>query len=330
MKAGKEMNERYEKWAEIWKQIDEAEHIAIYRHINPDPDAYGAQYGLADMILSQYPTKKVSCLGVLEKRLSFIYENVSTTEIDTNVPNLIICVDTANTARIDGEIEFGNVPILKIDHHPNIEPYGSSNYVFTDSPATSAILLDYFLYMEKQQKYIIPESVLERLYIGIVGDTGNFSYGVGLNTAFFTNIGILFERIDTKKMLQKFYEKTIEEVRFKGFLSSQVKQGNDGFTFVEFSSDDVATYKVSLDFATGLVNLLSEVEGTRVWATFCEDKQEGVIRCSLRSRYLKVSDIAVRFGGGGHPNAAGARVASWEIVSEVKQAIEELLKNNEK
>lgn len=329
MKVGKEMNERYEQWDEIWAQIKEAEYIAIYRHINPDPDAYGSQYGLADMILSQYPTKKVSCLGVLEKRLSFVYENVPTTEIVSNVPELIICVDTANTARIDGEIEFGKVPILKIDHHPNLEPYGTDNYVFTDSPATSAILLDFFLYIEKTLKLVIPESVLERLYVGIVGDTGNFSYGVGLNTAFFANIGILFERIDTKKMLQKFYEKTIEEVRFKGFLSSQVQKGKYGFTFVEFSSDDAATYQVSLDFATGLVNLLSEVEGTKVWATFCEDKQEGVIRCSLRSRYLKVSDIAVQFGGGGHPNAAGVRVASWEIVSEVKKAIEELLKNNE-
>ena len=38
---------------EIIKKISEYDHIAIYRHVNPDFDAFGSQLGMYDIIKNQ-------------------------------------------------------------------------------------------------------------------------------------------------------------------------------------------------------------------------------------------------------------------------------------
>lgn len=318
--------EQNSKWNDIWNKIREMEHIKIYRHVNPDPDAYGSQYALAHMIRDNFPHKKIECVGEKVERLSSLYEAFDNDVVE-DVDALHVVVDTANIARIDGmhekvlEEEF----VIKIDHHPNLEPYGKIVFVDEKQPATCAILLHEFLQMEKENKATVSNVVLEKLYSGIIGDTGNFSYGIGLNRTFFTNIGIMFERIDTKGLLAGFFAKDIEEVKFKGYLQESIQSGGNDFYFVAFTSKVAEKYGVTTDYATGLVNIMSEIKGARIWASFCEDFDRGEIRCSLRSRTLPISEIAQRHGGGGHPQASGIRVQTWEEVEEIKKEIKEML-----
>ena len=42
----------------IIAKIEEYDYIAIYRHVNPDFDAFGSQLGMYDMIKATYPDKK--------------------------------------------------------------------------------------------------------------------------------------------------------------------------------------------------------------------------------------------------------------------------------
>ena len=308
----------------IWTKIEKAPQIAIFRHVNPDPDAYGSQFALAQIIRDNFPQKRIYCYGERVERLSYIYEDCP--DMFTTLPTtlddmLIITVDTANKERIDnGGIDLPKIDI-KIDHHPNLDHYAIAEYVNDNTPATCAILLGYFLSQEKRNAdFIIQTSVYEKLYAGIIGDTGNFSYGKGLNQAFFNNVGIIFEKIDTKKMLARFFQKTRSEVVFKGFIATQI-QTIGAFAFVAFDSTVVEKHDVTLDYATSLVNIMSEIENIEVWASFCEDKKNQIIRCSLRSRYHNISLIAQQFGGGGHPNASGVRVKTWDEVEQIKQAV---------
>ena len=46
---------------------------------------------------------------------------------------------------------------------------------------------------------------------------------------------------------------------------------------------------------------------------------------SIRSRGVKVNDVANRFCGGGHDNAAGCRLPTLEKVHELIEALDALL-----
>jgi phosphoesterase RecJ-like protein len=316
---------QYEQLNDMWEAIKVAETIAIFRHVHPDADAYGAQLALAHALHDNFPQKKIFCYGELLTDFAYLYE--SGTSFFTYAPDEVdgmttIALDTGNIPRLD-IAPLSAVPHvdLKIDHHPDVDHYAVESYVNTTSPATCAILLDYFLFLSQTTpSFTVSTNVYEKLYAGIVGDTGNFRYGNGLNQAFFTNVGVLFEKIDTKKMLNQIFAKTLAEVKFSGLLSERITQVRH-FAYVEFTSDLAQEAGVSLNYATSRVNLMQDIRDVRVWATFCEVKTEATIRCSLRSHTLDVAEVAQAFGGGGHRNAAGVRLQTWDEVETLKAVL---------
>lgn len=44
---------------EIQEQIQQYDTIIIHRHVRPDPDALGSQFGLKEYLIAKYPTKNV-------------------------------------------------------------------------------------------------------------------------------------------------------------------------------------------------------------------------------------------------------------------------------
>ena len=48
---------------QIIDKIKQYETIILHRHVRPDPDAYGSQIGLAELIRANYPEKKVYTVG---------------------------------------------------------------------------------------------------------------------------------------------------------------------------------------------------------------------------------------------------------------------------
>jgi len=322
------MDKQYETLNKMWHTMKAAEEIAIFRHVSPDQDAYGAQLALAHAIFDNFPKKKVYCYGELVPDFAYLYESGTSffAHLAQDVTNMCtVALDTGNLPRLDAAPLTMMPRIdLKIDHHLDFDAYADMSFVNTESPATCAILLDYFLFLEKETDgFTISTTVYEKLYAGIVGDTGNFRYGNGLNQTFFTNVGVLFEKIDTKKMLNRIFARTLDEVKFAALLAERIVQ-DDHFAYVDFTSDLVQEARVSLSYATSLVNMMQDICGVRVWGTFCEDKIEGMIRCSLRSHTLDVATIARDFGGGGHKNAAGVRLKTWtevEVLKEVLMAV---------
>ncbi len=70
-------------------------------------------------------------------------------------------------------------------------------------------------------------------------------------------------------------------------------------------------------FASELGNTLAEQSGS--YALIWQLSRNGEVKASLRSKgkALDVSEIATRYGGGGHPNAAGFRMPAGKFFSEV-------------
>ena len=73
----------------------------------------------------------------------------------------------------------------------------------------------------------------------------------------------------------------------------------------------MSTFAVS----RGMVNTMSDIRGTDIWVNFTE--ADGGVLCELRSAGPNINPIAVKYGGGGHAKASGAKVADRETAMKM-------------
>ena len=66
------------------------------------------------------------------------------------------------------------------------------------------------------------------------------------------------------------------------------------------------------------------MKGFPIWVLFTES-ETGLIRVEIRSKNYNVQKIAVLFGGGGHLQASGCRVNSYEECYKVVEELDKLL-----
>jgi phosphoesterase RecJ-like protein len=79
--------------------------------------------------------------------------------------------------------------------------------------------------------------------------------------------------------------------------------------YISLSQDELNKYHFKKGDTEGVVNYGLSLENIVFAVIFIEDKQEGIIKLSLRSKGdFSVNDFArAHFNGGGHINAAGGR-----------------------
>ena len=108
---------------ELIKRIEANEKIAIYRHSDPDGDAAGSSFGLKELIKLNYPNKDVRVISSDSNELvDLLFPQADSFDEAFIDGALQIVTDTANTERISGEVNAEKS--IKIDHHPNEEPFG--------------------------------------------------------------------------------------------------------------------------------------------------------------------------------------------------------------
>ena len=157
---------------EIYEKIKEYPTIILHRHTSPDPDAIGSQAGLARSLRLAFPDKKILCAGENDEGDLIWINKMDEVKPEDYKGALVITTDTANTPRISNKNYDKGDLLIKIDHHPDVDPYADMSYVDPDAPAASEIIFDFL----KAENLPITKEVAAALYAGIVGDTGRFMY----------------------------------------------------------------------------------------------------------------------------------------------------------
>lgn len=305
---------------QILDKIKAYSKIVIHRHVRPDPDAYGSSFGLAKLIQYNYPEKRVKVAGKHDKTLDFLARTDDVSDEDFQ-DALIIVTDTANTDRIDDQRYLQGEFVIKIDHHPNEDPYGDIVYVRTDSSSASEMIYELYKLANQQEGWEMTAEAARLLYAGMVGDTGRFMFS-STSSQTMAYAGELLEySFDRTKLFNDMYEVSPEVLRLKGHIYENFHMQN-GIGHISLTQQLLEKFHVSQSEASLLVSALADVKGMRAWVFFIED--EDSIRVRLRSKGPVINQIAKKFSGGGHPLASGATIHSWDEVDDVLKEMYQL------
>lgn len=303
---------------EILKAIEVYDTIIIHRHVNPDPDAVGSQLGLRESLRATYPEKKIYAVGFNEPSLSRLglMDEISD---DTYNGALVIVNDTANTPRIDDDRYNTGDKLLKIDHHPNIDPYGDELFVDTSASSVSEIWASVILDDNNDLKMV--DDAALAFFMGMVGDTGRFLFDNTTSKTLYTAAALLEYDFNASERMQETNTQSESQAKLQGYSLTHMHLVADGkANYVIVPKAVLDELNMTAEQAHNIVQLPGTVEGVKSWITFVE-LPDGQYRCHLRSKVPAINGIAEQHNGGGHAKASGATAKDQE---EIKQMVEEL------
>ncbi|WP_100331835.1 DHH family phosphoesterase [Bacillus xiapuensis] len=305
---------------QIIEKIKAYDTIIIHRHVRPDPDAYGSQGGLAEVIKASFPDKKVYTVGQDEPALRFL-RTLDKIGDDVYKGALVIVCDTANQERIcDKRYRLGK-EWIKIDHHPNEDPYG--DLLWVDTAASSVSEMIYELYESgKEDGLKMSDEAARLLFAGIVGDTGRFLYPSTTNRTMEVAGELINYQFDRNELFTRMYERDPKVIKLHGHILQTFRMDASGAAVVTLKKELLEEFGVVPSEASLLVSALGDVKGIKAWVFFIQEADQ--IRVRLRSKGPVINELAKKYNGGGHPLAAGASVYSWEEAEQVAKDLTKL------
>lgn len=297
----------------LLEAIKKYETIIVHRHVRPDPDAYGSQCGLVEILKESFPEKNIYAVGKEDPSLYYMRRLDSIEDEVFNGALVIVC-DTANAERIcDARYRLGDM-LIKIDHHPNEEPYGDLLWVDTSASSCSEMIYEFYLF-GKDKGLKMNDEAARLLYAGIVGDTGRFLFPSTTKKTFAYAGELIHYNFSRTELFDKMYELNPNIIKLNGYILQNFEFRANGVASVILSKSLLEEYNANPPEASLLVGTLGNVKGIKAWVFFIEEDDQ--IRVRLRSKGPVINGIARKFKGGGHPLAAGASIYSWGDVDHV-------------
>jgi bifunctional oligoribonuclease and PAP phosphatase NrnA len=309
---------------QILDLIKQYETIIVHRHVRPDPDAYGSQGGLVEMLKTSFPDKKIYAVGKEEESLHYL-KRLDVIEDHVFEGALIIVCDTANEERIcDSRYKLGD-KLVKIDHHPNEDAYGDYLWIDTSASSVSEMIYEFYLF-GKDKGLTLSDEGARLLFAGIVGDTGRFLYPSTTQNTFDIAGELIRFDFDRNELFNKMYEIDANVIKLHGYVLQNFEMDGDGCASMIMTKEILEQHQVIPSDASLLVSTLGNVKGIKAWVFFIEESDQ--IRVRLRSKGPVINTIAKKYNGGGHPLAAGASIYSWEEKEEVMKDLREVCRNH--
>ena len=303
----------------------------VLTHYRPDGDAVGSQLALT--ILLRNLGKQVEAWNDDEVPGKFRFlpqsNRITRPPAEPKDFDVVIAIDTSTWQRVGSAAQrIGTRKhFVNIDHHVSNENFAEINWIVPAAPASGQIAFD----LIKRGGFKLTREIATCLFAAISTDTGSFSYGS--TTA--ESLRVAAELVDTGINVGEICRHVYESYPYarlmllqQALAQLQLSDRNRvAYTWVTTEMFEESGAK--REDTEGLIDYARAIDGVLVALLFEETTEPGKTRISLRSKHpkLDVNSIARRFGGGGHREAAGARISGEprEIEGKVLAAVSEAL-----
>jgi len=311
---------------QISTALRQATNILVVSHVFPDADAIGSQLALGDILESLGKNVLYYC----EEFASSMYRFMPGSEqLDNKLPDIsqfdaAVAVDCGDRFRLGHEVDtlLQIHPFIVIDHHAGHKEFGNIRWVEAGRSSTAEMIFDLALELGVEISY----NTAFNLYAGIVSDTGSFKYESTSAYTFYVAGQLLNLGVIPSEVAGKLYDnysvgrlKLLEKVLGSLELFSEgqiatIAATNEMFEVSGAKREDTEEF-ISLPRALHSFKM----------AAFFKLSLDGSIKVSLRAKgECDVSSVAMKFGGGGHRNAAGFSVKNKTLAEVNKELLQEL------
>ncbi|RJO59774.1 bifunctional oligoribonuclease/PAP phosphatase NrnA [Candidatus Parcubacteria bacterium] len=305
------MTENPQIFKQIHQAIEKANEILLIAHQKPDGDTLGANLAMANWLKSLGKHFHIFCLHPVPQHLRYLplWEHVQYTDTEiSRIPfEAVIFIDSSNVAYAGAgailEKLKNHATIINIDHHASNPGFGDLNYVDPDASSASEMIYRFFNYHQIQ----INRDIATCLLTGILTDTGGFSNLATTQSSMkiagkLLGYGAKFRTITNHTVKNK----TVNTLKLWGRALDRLTRHADGIVSTVITQADLQEYEVTDEDLEGIANFLNALQDARIIMVLKEDPT-GFVKVSLRTTQdgVDVTELANKFGGGGHQKAAG-------------------------
>ncbi|RAR49042.1 DHH family phosphoesterase [Flavobacterium lacus] len=306
---------------EAKKLLQGSKKIAIIPHRNPDGDAMGSTLALFHFLKKMNHHPVVIAPNEFPDFLAWLpgSADVLIYEKDRNgVKNileqaeLIFTLDfnaLHRTGEMENVLKTLQAPFIMIDHHQAPDLYAKATFSDTSYGSTCEMIYDFIDAVSDVK--MIDKTIATCIYTGIVTDSGSFKFPKTTGkthriVAALIDLGV--ENTEIHNFL--FSNTTYESLQLLGKALQNMKIIKDRKTsYITLTQEELDRFHYKKGDTEGIVNYGLSVKDVIFTAIFIENKEEGIIKISLRSiGDFDVNQLArEHFEGGGHNNAAGGK-----------------------
>ncbi len=307
---------------ELAERLDRARRLAILSHLDPDGDAVGSALGLAWMLRARGKDVRVGLPGGVPALYAFLPGASDVAAAADALPgpfDTVVCVDATSPSRL-GALEAvlaRGAAVLDVDHHGDNARFGDLAWVDPTASATALMLWE----LARDAGWAVGPEAAANLYAGILTDTGRFTFPNTDARTFAAAAALVEAGASPDGVAGRVYEsRSVASVRLLAAALGTLEFRDDGrVACIHVTPGMLAETGAAAEETDGLSNWARSIEGVKV-GLFLRDTGEGTVKISFRSNGgVAVDVLARRFGGGGHPGAAGARVPG--PLEEAKEAV---------
>ncbi len=295
--------------------------ITIVCHRNPDGDAYGSSLALYHYLKDAHQVHVVSpndCPSFLkwmpgqENIVVFEKEENKATKI-LEESDIVFTLDfnafhrTGN--RTEEVLNSINPIFIMIDHHQQPDDY--AKYTFSDvkKSSTSEMIFDFI--DDLGNKNAIDKDIATCIYTGIMTDTGGFRFPSTTPDTHRITAYLLEKGADNAKIYNNVMDNnSLDRMKLLSKALDNLRVLNEyKVAYITLSQKELNNFNFEKGDTEGFVNYALSIKNIVFAVIFIEDKKQGIIKMSFRSKGIfSVNEFArEHFNGGGHTNAAGGR-----------------------
>jgi len=308
-------------YKELKELINSSKKMVLVSHVEPDGDAIGSS--LAFYLAMKKIGKNVKIFNkteIIANKYDFLkgFDKI-TNKIPQNI-DLMISFDCGSFKRI-GIDRVDGCKLVNIDHHKSNEEFGDLNIINSDFASTSSVVYDILVFLGIE----IDKDIADAIYTALAEDTNFFSDSTTDERVFelAKNLVLAGAKPDIvgKNLLRR---ESLAKLRLESLFIDRIVLKKDAKVAIGVVDEDMLKSSGALRYDSAhLADILQSLATVKL-SIFTLDMPDGVVKFSLRSEDIDVSEIAKKFGGGGHRESAGFSTSYDKKDHYIKKILEGL------